>query len=152
ADSDYTREAAAYKELQDSGLLCTPKYYAQRTKIMREVMHAEAAIFHPGVAHLDLSPRNIIIKGGYKNPLLTVVIIDFNVSQVLRLGDCRNDWYLRVQKLLQRCPGKMLSPAQRFWAEFMSEFTGPGWVSQKDGRSKQWLWKYMRNTKRYIPM
>ncbi|KAL1792860.1 hypothetical protein ACET3X_009367 [Alternaria dauci] len=137
ADGDYSREAAAYEELQRSPATSSlvPEYYGSWTiavpttvgdqtftrqvrliliehingivmssvqprslsrqtcsAIMEKILEAETLIYKAGVMHRDLSPRNVMLVPSasdlsFDDTNLRVVIIDFNVSNVIRLSN-----------------------------------------------------------------
>jgi serine/threonine protein kinase len=200
ADGDYSREAAAYEELQrcPAALGCTPKYHGSwtievhttagdqtyirqvrlilmehitgtamssiqslllsrqtRSAIMVKTLEAESFIFNAGVLHRDVSPRNIMLicpspTSSLDDPNLRVVVIDFNVSNVIRRSVSRRG-DIDSAFIQQRWPGKILSPVTRFW-DAMQEFEVRDWVSDEYGRANEWLWEWFGGRDEYVPL
>lgn len=86
---------------------------------MEKALEAESHIYNAGILHRDMSPRNIMLVSPSSSPSLDdpdlrIVIIDFNVSNVVRLSSttCHGDPNpVTIQK---QWPGKVLSPVIRF--------------------------------------
>ncbi|KAF1939469.1 hypothetical protein EJ02DRAFT_255594 [Clathrospora elynae] len=205
ADGDYSREAAAYEELQRApgaeAQNCTPEYYGSwtievetalaraerlecknytrhvrlllmeyiqvavmssisslllrqqvRSHILERVLQAEAVIFQAGVYHRDVSPRNVmIVESDSSDPDVRIIIIDFNVSTVRRLGSRSAQGYPNDGDTLFKWPGKMLGPIPRFW-DNMAEFEVRDWVPDNAGAANNWLWEHFGGKDEYIPL
>jgi serine/threonine protein kinase len=202
ADGDYTREVAAYEELQRCHIArrYTPEYYGSwtikvpttvgdqtytrhvrlilmehiagtvmssveprvlsrqtRSAIMEKVLQAESFIFNAGVLHRDMSPRNVMLvstlpfSSSFDNPDLRVVIIDFNVSNVIRLSAASCYGALDLVTIREQWPGKILGPVTRFW-DAMDEFEVRDWVNDEFGKANEWLWECFGHREDYVPL
>lgn len=122
-----------------------------RSAIMEKILEAESLIFNAGVQHRDMSPRNIMLVPLASNvlfddPHLRVVIIDFNVSNVIRLSNASCPVSLQ-----RKWPGKLLGPVTRFW-NAMEEFEARDWVNDEDGKANEWLWECFGQREEYVPL
>ncbi|RYN29830.1 hypothetical protein AA0112_g6997 [Alternaria arborescens] len=122
-----------------------------RSAIMEKILEAESLIFNAGVLHRDMSPRNIMFVSPASNvlfddPHLRVVIIDFNVSNVIRLSNTSCPVSLQ-----RKWPGKLLGPVTRFW-NAMEEFEARDWVNDEDGKANEWLWECFGQREEYVPL
>jgi serine/threonine protein kinase len=122
-----------------------------RSGILKKVFEAEAELYHAGVSHNDVAPRNIIFIGSdWANLGFQVKFIDFNVAQIVRL-----DKYQRTrqkqQQLLSKYPGRMLSPIARFW-DMVGDFCDAGWLPDDGLRANEWLWKHFHKDEKFIPV
>ena len=122
-----------------------------RTCIVKEILRADAILAHAGVEHNDMYPRNIMIVGSdYLTPQLDIKILDFGISNVLRLQ--KTDTADKIAEVLRhRYPGKIRSPIDK-WSRSMLVFSK--WVgrrhSSKEG--EKWLWKHFHKDKLYMPV
>ncbi|CAA9962623.1 AarF unusual protein kinase [Pyrenophora teres f. maculata] len=198
SDGDYSREAAAYENLQRSAEArkCIPEYYgswttqvqttigdktylrhvrlilmenvpgavmrsvrpqllpeAIRSRIMQKVLEAETIVYNAGVHHRDMSPRNVMLVSRPNVHTASdprVVIIDFNVSNVLDLSArCRGD--VDLDAIHKTWPGRMVGPITRFWDK-LTEFEVRGWVADDVGAANEWLWECFRDREDYVPV
>ena len=129
-----------------------------RSAIMEKILEAESLIFNAGVLHRDISPRNIMLVPLASNvslddPHLRVVIIDFNVSNVIRLSNasCHASDDPSPVSLQRKWPGKLLGPVTRFW-NAMEEFEARDWVNDEDGKANEWLWECFGQREEYVPL
>jgi hypothetical protein len=106
----------------------------EREGLVEKVLRAESMLFKAGVRHRDVSPRNVVVVNGEKET--GVVVIDFNVSNVLRLSniDTNHD------EVERRWPGHTLGPVTRFW-DRLQEFEVRSWLGDGDGEANEWLWE-----------
>jgi len=125
---------------------------ATRSRIMQRVLEAETVVFNAGVHHRDMSPRNVVLVSSsnlYTDSDLRVVIIDFNVSNVLDLGArCSGDLDHAIR---ETWPGRMVGPITRFW-DALLEFEVRGWVADDADAVNEWLWECFRDREEYVPV
>ncbi|EDU45971.1 predicted protein [Pyrenophora tritici-repentis Pt-1C-BFP] len=153
ADGDYSREAAAYETLQRSSKAqnCIPDYYG--SWMIQKILEAETFVYNAGVHHRDMSPRNVMLVSHsdiYTAPDPRIVIIDFNVSNVLDLS-ARRRGDTDLDAIHKTWPGRMVGPITRFWDELM-EFEVKGWVADDIGAANEWLWECFREREDYVPV
>ncbi|KAI4712309.1 hypothetical protein J4E89_002575 [Alternaria sp. Ai002NY15] len=126
-----------------------------RSTIMKKVLEAESLIFAAGVLHRDIAPRNVMLvspstASSLDDPDVRVVIIDFNVSNVIRLSEPRpgdsDSTYIQ-----QQWPGRIMGPATRFW-NAMGDFAFKGWVGSKAETTNEWLWECFGEREEYVPL
>jgi serine/threonine protein kinase len=138
-------------DIQQPHLL--PKH--TRYAIMQKVLEAEALIFDAGVLHRDIAPRNVMLvspspTSSLNDPEVRVVIIDFNVSNVLRLCTPVSA-ELKLASIQQQWPGRILSPVLRFW-NGMENFAFKGWVNSRAAATNEWLWACFGKRDEYVPL
>ncbi|KAG9185382.1 hypothetical protein G6011_07926 [Alternaria panax] len=129
-----------------------------RSSIIEKVLEAESLVFNAGVLHRDMSPRNVMLvspspTSSFDDPDLRVVIIDFNVSNVIRLSNasCQPSDNPSPTSLQKQWPGKLLGPVTRFW-NAMEEFEARDWVNDEDGKANEWLWECFGQRQEYVPL
>ncbi|KAF2789062.1 hypothetical protein K505DRAFT_328498 [Melanomma pulvis-pyrius CBS 109.77] len=123
-----------------------------RSNILTKVLEADALIYHAGIHHRDIHPRNIIVIGAdYESPDMHVKILDFNISRVQRLTKDYKYTADFKEKLLSEWPSKILSPIPRYWGN-MSDFWESGWISKEKGECEKWLWKHFHGKRKYVPL
>ncbi len=124
-----------------------------QSQVLREVLDAEAVIYHAGIDHRDFLPRNIMITGvdkGDEPSCLVVKVFDFNCSTVLGHPRYRDRQYIhQTNKLLAKWHPKLLNPIVRWYGQ-MNELSVPGWCSAR--YAEQWLWEQYHDDERYIPV
>jgi len=121
----------------------------KRNTIITRVLEAEAQVFHHGVCHRDLHPRNIVISPRRfpsdlsVTPKTRIVLVDFNIAQVERLAGGVPSKSVR---------SKMISPAYRQWGH-LSDFVALGWIPEdKQADHREWLWKSFEHDERFVRM
>lgn len=119
----------------------------ERNNIMTRALEAETEVFHHGVRHKDLHPRNIVISPSQPSSFsiadLRVVLLDFNIAEVERLAG-------RIPSKQKR--SKMLSPTYRQWGQLV-DFVVPGWVPfDNETGTDAWLWERFENDDRFVRM
>jgi serine/threonine protein kinase len=121
----------------------------ERNTIITRVLEAEAQVFHHGVCHRDLHPRNIIISPHPSpsdlsvTPEARIVLVDFNIAQVERLAGGVPSKSVR---------SKIVSPAYRQWGH-LSEFVVLGWIPQDEQTDyREWLWNTFEHDERFVLM
>ncbi|CAI9627726.1 unnamed protein product [Alternaria burnsii] len=129
-----------------------------RLAIMEKILEAESLIFNTGVLHRDISPRNIMLVPlapnlSFNDPNLRVVIIDFNVSNIICLSNasCHALNNPNPEFIQRKWPGKLLGPVTRFW-NAMDEFEAVDWVNDEYGKANEWLWQCFGQKEEYIPL
>lgn len=131
-----------------------------RSRILKEVLHAEALIVAAGIVHRDICPHNIIIVGSdYKNPDIAmhdlqvgVKILDFNVAAVIFHPHYEDRRYLDPWDPREEgWPSRLRSPITYRFGH-MVEFSAEGWCSNENLEPEKWLWQQFRNDDRYVPV
>ncbi|KAA8623419.1 AarF unusual protein kinase [Pyrenophora tritici-repentis] len=126
---------------------------ATRSRIMQKILEAETFVYNAGVHHRDMSPRNVMLVSPsdiYTAPDPRVVIIDFNVSNILEIN-ARRRGDTDLNAIHKTWPGRMVGPITRFWDELM-EFEIKGWVEDDIGAANEWLWECFREREEYVPV
>jgi len=134
-----------------------------RSRILRKVLEIDSVLFHAGVRHGDINPRNAIVvelRGGVDldaQEEAIVKVIDFN-SAVVRLHPNYHHVKVqhRIEKEIQAWQPKLPSPLIRFHHS-LGPFVWEGWCPNDDPEfddqgSSQWLWKQFKDDERYIPV
>ena len=100
-----------------------------------------------------MSPRNVMLvsdSDSYTDADVRVVIIDFNVSNVLGLS-ARSYGDPDLDAIHKKWPGRMVGPITRFWDALM-EFEARDWVADNEGAANEWLWECFGDRKEYVPV
>ena len=125
-----------------------------RTLILKQCLDAEIRLYHAGVNHGDLSPRNIIVLGlGSDSSDVSVKLVDFDIALVLDHPNVSYRAYhkSRKQKWSQKWPDKLTSPIERFFRK-MEAFACEGWCPNEDRGAEQWPWQNYAEDDRYAPI
>jgi hypothetical protein len=130
----------------------SPEHLPQQTRssILQKILEAETVLYHAGVHHRDISPRNIIVLSPSPYFDTQLVIIDFNVSNVLQLSTrCHGN--LHLAQVEKKWPSKMMGLITRFW-DGLQEFEVRGWVGDGVGEANEWLWGTFGGSEKYVEL
>jgi serine/threonine protein kinase len=142
------------RDMIDYSLLPTD---GERLEILGRTVEAELAVWwYGGVHHQDISPRNIMISRPPGSPV-RVVLIDFDLSHVLKLSESGRR--LLARRELGALP---ISPIERYWpgAKFTCGDGFNGWISESwcvdgdvsDELAREWLVARWKGSPRYQPL
>ena len=127
----------------------------ERLNIMFKVIEAENTLYHHGISHTDVYPRNVMILSpphSLSSPDLRVCLIDFNMSTLARLESRIYEGDNKIPKNRYRLP---LSPIFRWWGS-MDEFQQYGWLPgfNKTGENlaNEILWNKYSDSPLYLPV
>ena len=100
----------------------------ERLNIMFKIVEASGALWHHGISHQDVAPRNVIICGEpYSSPDLRVYLIDFNMAQLDRLtSDYLWKGDMKIPKNRYPLP---ISPILRWWGGIPNFQSLPGFLA-----------------------
>jgi hypothetical protein len=121
----------------------------ERERIIGKVLEAESLVYAAGVWHRDVSPRNVILTSSTSSDS-RVVIIDFNVSNVLRLSTSRQSDFGQ-EETEKTWPGRILGPVTRFW-DGLQEHEVRNWVPDGVGEANARLWRAFGEREEYVPL
>ncbi|KAE8844424.1 hypothetical protein PTNB85_02689 [Pyrenophora teres f. teres] len=134
-----------------------------QSSVVKKALESESLIFHAGVNHGDMHPRNIIVVG-FRSDLVhdapkevIVKVIDFNVAEVYLHPKCANaDIKRSIMERMQAWSLKLPSPFMRFYHS-LNGFVWEGWCPNDDPESDNqgsslWLWNQFKCDERYIPV
>lgn len=116
---------------------------SERIDVLAFVIEAEITLFHAGIRHRDIAPRNVMIL----HSPLRVVLIDFNSAIVLK-------HYKYGRMYLETIAGTLpISPVERYWYSDMfddefGQWVPESWLSDKQ-EPYEWLCSRWGNSPAY---
>lgn len=119
----------------------------ERLNVLAKVMEAEVVMYHLGVNHYDLAPRNIIISPGHSglaDPKLQIRVIDFNKVEIYALRGGKPSCLTQTQPE---------SPVRYWEDDYPSQMAD--WIDDEyyddRGRWNAWIRQRWLDDERFLP-